>query len=311
MKGVAGKALVILLLTGFFQILMATEGSWVGVRKLATLVRVANMTIQSIAEQAINSSAMDTAGNTFEAVLPLGVDSIFYTKLSKNASVSVDGTTYTHVFEQWQGSTMDTTKKSLEFYFNSITDLSTDTGIMIRIKPYFYDPVTYNETEFFVSTLYSNGSMLQQTITFSGAPFKTAPAVVAGRSVLTDGTTALGVAMFARLNSTSCNGAADYYTLVYLASKSSPYPSTAKWGISMNDMSGQNCDVTNTTNYGFFRLYEGKGTFIIDSTTDGTGYPSTTDLESLWSATLTDSQMNSTQVDALDLTFQSNSSVVP
>jgi hypothetical protein len=238
----------------------ATAPLWDGVRGSATLIRAANLSLNSLFASLVRLAPIESflSGT-------INVDnqstSGYYIRLSDVDKTINDlnvldatGIIFLNSLEIWRYKS-STWYKGMEFFFNSYIDPTLDSGVVLIIRPWVFKD---NESEFYQNEMYrirykkdlSDNKHMIVAISnyYTGADHPTKYSEKyglgwfnLGKGRLTDDGTNLSFAAIAKLNQ-SINAASmlpcdsgtssgvSYYTLAFVAKKVSPYNSTAKFG---------------------------------------------------------------------------------
>lgn len=252
------------------------EAEWLGVRGAATWMRAANITLNtlfaSVTALAPYQSFLSGTINITPTTNPG-----YYIRLSDNggAGWSVEGKNYSKSLQVWYYDGSYT--KAMEFFFNSFSDPKSGTGVLLIIRPFYFNQSAFYNTEMYKvrykkdeSTPTTSHMVISASNYYSGShhSFKygddynpSAIKTVLARGRLTDDGTYYSFAALARLNKsytpTVCLPPIDgtsYYTLAFVADKAYPHYSIAKfgWDESGNIVWKLCGNPTNRFNYGFF-----------------------------------------------------------
>lgn len=274
---------------------MAAQTTWAGVRSTATFMRNTARGVDTLITSLNSSGVLNQSGT----VGPFTSGNNRF-RLTTGAAVANDATgatpTYAKLFQVCVGSSL-----AMELYLTSASDPAANNGAVIVWQPKLFDSSLSSSANLKCS--FGTGASLgasangkkamvcswNTATTFDGAT--TGPIV--GRIMAVDDTAANQILMMgvANLNgSLACTGTNDQYTLAYIADKTSPHNTTAKWG--WNDIGSYSaanfdrwCAVasSNTTNAGAFNT-TASGYFVGDGYTDGTlpsGFPTVTAVSTL------------------------------
>jgi len=307
------------------------EGDWQGVRGAATLMRAANITLNTL-------FATVTALAPYQSYLsgtinvPPSTNPGNYIRLSDNSGAgwSVDGKTYSKSLQVWYYNGSYT--KAMEFFFNSFSDPKSGTGVLLIICPYYFNMSSFYQTEMYkirykkdeltpttshmVLTLsnYYGGSdhPFKYGVMYNPSPVK----CVLARGRLTDDGTYYSFAALAKLNqqidTTLCaySEGTSYYTLAFVADKAYPHYSIARfgWDNSGNIVWTLCGNSTNPLNYGFFNATPPY--FVTDRTTSQSGYPTQAQVDGV-GFDMSDDELDVTQESLPTIGIQFNSIANP
>jgi len=316
----------------------ATKPLWDGVRGAATLIRAANMTLNTMFAGMVRLAPIESflAGT-------INVDNQsttgYYIRLSdvdRNINVLTEAggpVSFSNSLEVWRYKS-STWYKAMEFFFNSYTDPTLDTGVVLIIQPWVFKD---NENEFYQYEMYrirykkdgSNNKHMVIAVSnnYSGADHPTKYSetyglgwFVLGKGHLTDDGTNFSFAAIAKLNQSinatafipcaiTTPGGVSYYTLAYVAKKNSPYNSTAKFGW-VNDAdwalppTTPNCfymcnpleDDPYDLNYGYFNASTSGG-FVSDghNANDDPAYPTIAQVDAINFDNASDNELDITK----------------
>jgi len=239
------------------QALAATP--WDGVRGAATLARSANQLMNTVVY------ALKTA-RIFDYVKAWkGTVAGYKIIINQNDPAVVDGVIYSGRVQTWRASD---DARAMEFYYDNISDPTDQDGVLIRIQPAVYGSSIVATGMFEVRVRVMNG-LETLTITYDANPanvtdrFTTSGDgyTIQGRVKMSETSTAYNIRDVTYVDlPTNCGGGAGtaYYTLAYVAKNSSPYHSTALWGLRNGEVTRSLCGLAvNPYNYGYFNARTG------------------------------------------------------
>lgn len=269
-----------------------TEPLWAGVRGAATFARLATISINGVVASLNNIFNLI---DSYPIIVPdpifTGQVGNFWYKLYRNTSISVDSRNYIGRLEIWKVNTGPVYVKALEFYWNDLANpTSSLDGVLLKIKPYFWDPNNFYPEELYevkyLKDSSSNDTMIISFIADPNGQAASDPGFKFNETVPTYGgclekgmvrftnVTASTWYEFAGVAKRECTCASfteksgtSFYSLAFLAYNTSPYNSVAKFGTADNDGSSNApvwtlCGIANFLNYGYFNVNQG---FVQDS----------------------------------------------
>ncbi len=225
----------------------------------------------------------------------------------------------------------------MEFFFNSYDNPTSGTGVLLIIRPYYFNPTAFYENEMYklrykkdisdnthmVITISNNdGSEHPTKYSDCQANDPTLCAAeggwfVKGKARLSDDGTNLSFAAKAKLSKNYTNlicaygAGTSYYNLAFVAKKTYPNYSTAKFGWETAGDTFTLCgNATNPLNYGYFNAVD---LFVTDSVPDVnpviSGYPTTAEVDAVLLAGPGDAELDVTSLPVGNISF--NSVAVP
>ncbi len=284
--------------------------AWAGARGAAKLVRETNIAMNTLfAHIAVLAPISQFLSGT-QNVVPDSYPG-YYIRLKDDdttVDVALGGKTFSNSLQIWYSLDGVDFTKCLEFFFDSYSDPTTGEGVLLVIRPYYFNNgAFYENNEMYMVRYKKDGSdVLHMVITASnyyGAPasdhtFKYGDTVnpsapvkaVKYRARLSDDGVNYTFAGLAQTNqqidSTSCaySSGTSYYTLAFVAKKESPNYSMAKFGWDNSPNVFVLCgNASNPLNYGYFKSTE---PFFVYDQVDATnpviaGYPTDAEVDAV------------------------------
>ncbi|MBI3395230.1 MAG: hypothetical protein HY042_05300 [Spirochaetia bacterium] len=287
---------------------IAASSAWGGVRGSATFMRSVARSIDSLLST-LNSSgilAQSNAGPFTSGTSTFKISTGSYTP-GQNEATGAAAPTYTKMFQICTNSSV-----SLQMFFNSATNPESNGGAVVIWKPQAFDSTLSSSANIkcsfgtgatgganYVGTSAAGKKTMVCSWT-TATPFDNANGGVITDAVLKayDDTSGgqIGFLGFVKTKADFCNGttgfgtdgtSTDVYNLAYLASKTSPYNTTAKFGAlsAATAVSTANfasaCTQTNPLNAGLFNTSV-SGYFVSDGNASApTGYPTVSSVDTV------------------------------
>lgn len=269
--------------------------NWAGVRGSATFIRSVARGIDSLITS-LNSSGILSQSGT---VGPFTSGTSKFRLTTNSTATANDATgatpTYTKLFQICTNGSL-----ALELYLTSASAPASNGGAVVVWQPKLFDSTLASSANIKCSFgtvaglgASANGKNGMVCTWYSSTPFDgAATGIDRARILAFDDTTNNQIKMvgLAQINADlACPTTNDQYTLAYIASKTSPYNTTAKWGWNnTGSYSAANfatfcAGSTNTTNAGIFNINV-TGYFVNDGVTDATvpsGYPTPSSVDTL------------------------------
>ncbi len=305
---------------------MAAASTWAGVRGVATFIRnvargvdglVTSLNSSGVLSQTSDVGPFTSGNNRFR------IQTGTYAHLNRATGATPN---YTKRFQVCVGNSL-----ALELYLSSATDPATNNGALVVWQPKLFDSSLSSSANLECSFgivasqgASANGKKGMNCIWNTPAPFDgAANGVTRGRILAVDDTSADQVLVLGLggLNiATYCGAQNDLYTLAFIASKASPYNTTAKWGYNEDNigLNGTNFSqlcaggTTHTTDAGIFNA-SASGYFVNDGYTSSnnvpSGYPSVASVDTLISNSVPPFLVGT--LPGANITFPSTGSATP
>lgn len=283
---------------------------WSDVSDLMTTIRSINLCLEGLLSYLYSNGQFSNSSTASSNEITLTAGK-FKTLLTLNANVKFNAipeglpTQFNHKFEMWDKND----NKALEFYFDDANSPTSESGTLLRFRPgsfsiLFLGNISLVEVRYglffkeMIQIVSWNGNVGSASSKFSSARVQLRW-LGSGNGI---GITAVGKL----IDKSKCAGVEnDYYAIAAQISTASPNYSTIKFGVNNNSIGDTLCSVVNSKNYGLFNADDGMNCDGAekDSCKVTTGYPKTSDIDTLFGSISIADYMSISNIDSIKVEF--------